>query len=108
MRDYDDVTLKKLQNCELGILRDFVKVCEENNFTYFGMSGTGIGDLGDIALLPVTNRDQREVTAVSFPGMMTSILPSSVRTMKSWLRFSNVTMPINTTYSTPKQTAITR
>ena len=30
-------------------------------FGHQHLSGTGIGDLGDIALLPVTNRDQREV-----------------------------------------------
>ncbi len=30
-------------------------------FGHQHLSGTGIGDLGDIALLPVTHRDQREV-----------------------------------------------
>ena len=30
-------------------------------FGHQHLSGTGIGDLGDVALLPVTNRDQREV-----------------------------------------------
>jgi len=31
-------------------------------FGHQHLSGTGIGDLGDIALLPVTSRDQRDVT----------------------------------------------
>lgn len=52
MREYDEATLKKLQRLELGILKDFVKVCEENNFTYFGMSGTGIGAVRHGGFIP--------------------------------------------------------
>ena len=35
MREYDNETLTKVQKAELGILRDFVDLCEKNNLTYF-------------------------------------------------------------------------
>ena len=31
MREYDNETLTKVQKAELGILRDFVDLCEKNN-----------------------------------------------------------------------------
>ena len=39
MREYDNETLTKVQKAELGILRDFVDLCEKNNLTYFGIAG---------------------------------------------------------------------
>ena len=30
MKEYDEATLKKVQQTELGILKDFIKVCDEN------------------------------------------------------------------------------
>ena len=50
--EYDNETLKKLQKFELGILADFVRVCEENNLTYFGFAGTGIGALRHGGFIP--------------------------------------------------------
>ena len=32
---YDDETLKHLQQVELKILKYFIKICEENDLTYF-------------------------------------------------------------------------
>ena len=52
MGHYDNATLAKVQQCELSILRDFVKICEENNFTYFGIAGTGIGSLRHGGFIP--------------------------------------------------------
>lgn len=52
MREYDETTLKKLQQYELGILRDFIKVCEENGLSYFGFAGTGIGALRHGGFIP--------------------------------------------------------
>lgn len=51
-RQYDPEVLKKLQQCELEILRDFAKVCEENNLVYFGFAGTGIGALRHGGFIP--------------------------------------------------------
>ena len=33
MKEYDEATLKKVQQTEMEILRDFIKVCDENNLT---------------------------------------------------------------------------
>ena len=49
---YDTEVLKKLQRCELEILNDFTKVCEENNLSYFGFGGTGIGALRHGGFIP--------------------------------------------------------
>ena len=40
---YEDKELKRLQSMEMGILKDFMKICDENGLRYFGVAGTGIG-----------------------------------------------------------------
>lgn len=52
LREYDSATLKKVQNAELGILADFIKVCDENGIDYFGLAGTGIGALRHGGFIP--------------------------------------------------------
>ncbi len=52
MAQYQPDVLKKLQKYELEILRDFVKICEENNLTYFGFAGTGIGAIRHGGFIP--------------------------------------------------------
>lgn len=49
---YDADTLSRVKACELEILKDFIKVCEENNLTYFGFWGTGIGALRHGGFIP--------------------------------------------------------
>ncbi len=49
---YDPEVLRKLQRYELEILDDFTKVCEENNLSYFGFGGTGIGALRHGGFIP--------------------------------------------------------
>ena len=52
MREYEPAELRRLQLCELGILRDFIAVCEKNDIAYFGMAGTGIGALRHGGFIP--------------------------------------------------------
>jgi lipopolysaccharide cholinephosphotransferase len=52
MKKYDDKTLKRLQREVLEILKDFVKICEEHDLTYFGLYGTGIGALRPKGFIP--------------------------------------------------------
>ncbi len=52
MKFYDDATLAKVQEYELSILRDFVKICEENGFTYFGVYGTALGAVRHGGFIP--------------------------------------------------------
>lgn len=52
MREYDDITLKKVQEAELEILRDFVDLCEKNNLIYFGIAGTAIGAIRHGGFIP--------------------------------------------------------
>lgn len=49
---YDPDVLKHLQQVEMGIVRDFVRICNENNLTYFGYAGTGIGALRHKGYIP--------------------------------------------------------
>ena len=52
MREYTPEELKKLQKYELSILKDVIKVCEENELSYFGLAGTGIGALRHGGFIP--------------------------------------------------------
>ncbi|MBQ8740372.1 MAG: LicD family protein, partial [Clostridia bacterium] len=51
-KPYEPEVLKRLQQCELEILTDFIKICKENNITYFGLAGTGIGALRHGGFIP--------------------------------------------------------
>lgn len=52
MKTYDQKTLDHLHECEMVILRDFIKVCEENDLLYFGYAGTGIGAIRHKGFIP--------------------------------------------------------
>ena len=43
MKEYDDITLKRLQAIELMIVNDFQKICKKYDLQYFGLAGTQIG-----------------------------------------------------------------
>lgn len=49
---YEPDVLARLQKLEMEIVRDFVKICEENGLTYFGYAGTGIGALRHKGYIP--------------------------------------------------------
>lgn len=51
-KEYDDVTLKKIQEVELEILKDFIDICDRNGLDYFGIAGTGIGALRHRGFIP--------------------------------------------------------
>lgn len=52
MGEYDGHTLKRVQEAELLILKDFIKLCEKHKLTYFGIAGTGIGALRHKGFIP--------------------------------------------------------
>lgn len=52
MREYDDETLKHLQECELIILDDFIDICESLGLTYFGLAGTALGAVRHGGFIP--------------------------------------------------------
>ena len=49
---YDDETLKHLQKVQLMMLKDFIKICEENNITYFVNGGTLLGTIRHGGFIP--------------------------------------------------------
>lgn len=49
---YDPKVLRKLQLIELGILKDFDKICEENNIDYFIAGGSAIGVVRHKGFIP--------------------------------------------------------
>ncbi|MBO5387065.1 MAG: LicD family protein [Lachnospiraceae bacterium] len=51
-KEHDEKTLKRLQQVELDILKDFVAVCEKHDLIYFGIAGTGIGALRHKGFIP--------------------------------------------------------
>ena len=51
-RFYEPEQLVHLQKLEMEILRDFQRICDENNLTYFGFAGTGIGALRHKGYIP--------------------------------------------------------
>lgn len=52
MREYDEKTLKRVQQTELSILNDFMEICDRHNLDYFGIAGTGIGALRHQGFIP--------------------------------------------------------
>ena len=50
--EYDDETLKHLQSLELMILKDFIKICEENNLTYYIYAGSLLGAVRHNGFIP--------------------------------------------------------
>lgn len=49
---YEPEILKRVQQAEMGILKDFIAVCEENNLRYFAIAGTGIGAIRHKGFIP--------------------------------------------------------
>ena len=50
--DYDDKILKHLQNLELMILKDFIKLCDENNLNYYIYGGSLLGAVRHKGFIP--------------------------------------------------------
>ena len=51
-KEYDDFTLKRIQDVELEILKDFMDICDRHGLDYFGIAGTGIGALRHHGFIP--------------------------------------------------------
>lgn len=51
-KEYDPKTLKKLQQTELGILKDFDEFCRDNDIDYFACGGTAIGVVRHNGFIP--------------------------------------------------------
>ena len=51
-KEYDDFTLKRIQEVELEILKDFMDICDRHGLDYFGIAGTGIGALHHHGFIP--------------------------------------------------------
>lgn len=49
---YEPEVLKKLQQTELSMLKDFMELCDSNGLIYFGIGGTGIGALRHQGFIP--------------------------------------------------------
>lgn len=49
---YDDETLKHLQKVQLMMLKDFIKICEDNDITYFVNGGTLLGTIRHGGFIP--------------------------------------------------------
>lgn len=52
MKEYDPLLLRRVQQTELTILKDFIALCEEHGLTYFAFAGTGIGALRHKGFIP--------------------------------------------------------
>ena len=51
-RQYDEETLKHLHDLELMILKDFIKICEENNLNYYMYAGSLLGTIRHKGFIP--------------------------------------------------------
>ena len=50
--EYDDETLKHLQSLELMILKDFIKICDEHDLTYYMYAGSLLGAVRHNGFIP--------------------------------------------------------
>lgn len=51
-KEYEPSVLKRVQDTQLEILEDFIKVCEKYNLVYFMLGGTGIGVVRHQGFIP--------------------------------------------------------
>lgn len=51
-KQYDERTLQKLKQVELGILKDFIAICQKYDLPYFATGGTAIGALRHQGFIP--------------------------------------------------------
>lgn len=51
-RFYNNTDLKKIQKLELGILKDFVSICEKYDITYFLVAGSALGAVRHRGFIP--------------------------------------------------------
>lgn len=51
-KQYEPEVLKKLQKTQLGILKDFISICEKYDLTYIMLGGTGIGVVRHQGFIP--------------------------------------------------------
>ncbi len=49
---YDDKQLKAVQNTELEVLKEIIRVCEKNDLTYFTVGGTTLGAIRHNGFIP--------------------------------------------------------
>ncbi|MFQ6862340.1 MAG: phosphorylcholine transferase LicD [Beduini sp.] len=52
MQEYDPVSLKRVQNIILEILKDFKEICEKHDIPYFAFAGTAIGAVRHQGFIP--------------------------------------------------------
>ena len=52
LKKYDDETLKKIHDLELMILKDFIKICDEHNLTYYMYAGSLLGTIRHNGFIP--------------------------------------------------------
>ncbi len=52
MKQYDEVTLRKLQSVQRGILQDFQEICQKHGLKYFISGGTAIGAIRHQGMIP--------------------------------------------------------
>lgn len=50
--DYDEETLKHIQDVQLMILKDFIEICEKNNIEYMAYGGTLLGAVRHNGFIP--------------------------------------------------------
>ena len=51
-RFYNQEELDRIHKAEMGILKDFMKICDENGLKYFAFAGTGIGAIRHGGFIP--------------------------------------------------------
>lgn len=51
-RFYNEEELDRIHKAEMGILKDFMKICDENGLKYFAFAGTGIGAIRHGGFIP--------------------------------------------------------
>ena len=81
--EYESETLEKLHNAELSMLKDFAKLCDDNNIEYFAISGTAIGAVRHKGFIPWDDDIDVALLRKDYERFVKAMIKSLMKNMNS-------------------------
>ena len=75
LRKYNEKELKKLQQIELKILKEFISICDKHSLDYFLYGGTNLGAIRHSGFIPWDD----DIDVIMLEMIITNSLKSAVK-----------------------------